>query len=281
MDWPKIKNILLGLLLLANVTLGVMLFIDYRNFYVDERNQLNTVIQFYKDNGIPIQKKALDFPKGISSVIADFEWYEISNESLVKSELFDFDKMKSILGPNMKFQVKQRSLSFAKDSKMNRLIYNFTYNPGFRDLDLVQKLVSGVEKSVALKEDYEAISYNKYEGYLVVEVKQKVDLVLMEESRAYFWFKEEQFVGMKCINPVKITENYEIMYDIMSLDVALYKNFHKVENKESIVDISLVYKLNDTGLIGREIVKGEALPYYRIEMLSGKVYYFEALEPVN
>lgn len=281
MDWPKIKNILLGLLILANVTLGVMLFIDFSNFYVDGRNQLNTVFQFYEDNGITIQNKEMRFPKGISSVIADFEWYKMTNESLVTGELFDFEEMKSLLGKNMKFQVKERTLSFAKDSKMNRLIYNFAYNPGFRDLNLVKKLVADAAKALALKEDYEAISYNKYQGYLVVEAKQKVDLVLMEESHAYFWFKDQEFVGMKCVNPVKITENYEIMYDIMSLDVALYKNFHKVENKEPIVAISLVYKLNDTGLIGREIVKGEALPYYRIEMLSGKVYYFEALEPVN
>lgn len=281
MDWPKIKNILLGLLILANVTLGVMLFIDYSNFYVDDHKQLNTVIQFYKDNDIRIQNTLVDFPKKISSVIADFEWYKVTNESLVTGELFDFNQVKRLLGTNMKFQVKQRNLSFAKDSKMNRLVYNFGYTPGFRDLDVVQKLVGDVEKAIALTEDYEAISYNKYEGFIVVEAKQKVDLVLMEESRAYFWFKDGAFVGMKCVNPVKITENYEIMYDIMSLDVALYKNYHKIERKEPIVDISLVYKLNDTGLIGREIVKGEALPYYRIEMLSGKVYYFEALEPVN
>lgn len=278
MDWPKIKNILLLLLLVTNVVLGIMLFVDFSNYYVDTEKQLETVLDFYDENGLSVENRKLEFPNVIQSVEVDFESYELNNQSIVENPFFSFNAMRLILGDAMKFQIKEDVFSAAVNGKLNRLVQNYYYKPGFRDLEQVESWMQQAMKDLKMNAFYVPISYNKYDGYYIVEAKQAVDEVAIDESEIFFWFKDSDLVGIKIKNPSKIEKYNTGMYDIIGLDLALYQGFHRIKEKESIVDIRLVYKLNDVNLISKEIVKGEALPYYRIELESGKRYYFEALK---
>lgn len=281
MDWPKIKNILLVLLITTNVVLGVMLFLDYQNFYMNDDDTLKSVLGFYSENEMPILVDSMAYPRKIYSISTDFSGYVVNNKSIANNELFDVAKMHALLGDDMKFYVRGKSVSISENGKLNRIVQNFIYKPGYRQVEDVSHLLEGFSEKLGLKEHYTPISYNKYEGYIVIEIKQSVEEILLDESTGYLWFKEGRFVGMQLSNPSKIKVNYDVMYDIIGIETALYKGFHRIDLKEPVVSIELVYKFNDADFVSGEIVKGDPLPYYRIEMKSGKNYYFEALKPLN
>lgn len=281
MDWPKIKSILLVLLVITNVVLGIMLFLDYQNFYVNKEDTLKTVLEFYEENERPVLVSDLEYPSKIYSITTDFSGYAISNKSVANNALFDMSKIQALLGNEMRYYVRGKSISIAKTGKLNRTIQSYVYKPGLRQTEDIRSMFESVEGGIGLKESYMPISYNQYEGYVVVEAKQSVKDILVDESTGYFWFKEGVFVGMQLMNPSKIKVNYNVMYDIIGIDTALYKGFHKITVKEPVVSIELFYKFNDADLFSGEIVKGDPLPYYRVETKSGKIYYFEALKPLN
>ncbi|OJV62321.1 MAG: hypothetical protein BGO41_05850 [Clostridiales bacterium 38-18] len=284
MDWPKIKTILIGVLIITNLILGFAYIKEQNRYVVDNENNLSDVLALYKNKNIDISRIKLEYPRSIRS-------------ANVELETFNVDLIGKILGSSYSIQ----SDSFTTESQTlyfddTHLLY-FENNhssrvkqDGISNLAQFRLTIDENERAKQMsraKSYLESIDYPLfYDGY-EISTLGKYTLISFyntyndfrfEESKTMIWLYEDEIIGLKGENILKNTITQGTKYDIISVDKVLYSILPKIEAGDRIVEMSLIYKLNDESLLVTDLIMGEALPYYKIVLESGQVFHVSAIQ---
>ncbi len=283
MDWPKIKSILIIVLLITNVMLGYTYVREQKRFEVEEKNNIEGVIQLFENKGVVIKPKNLVFPRSIKSINVDFETYGQSNVDALLGNDYIFDGEKYISGDQFVL-LGETHILYANDAHYSRIVQD--------DLSSLRQFTEVVDEAVvkSLNDkvdafltrggfalNYDAIEVMKLGDYKLVKLLQNYDNYLFEESKTFIWFYDDAIIGFKRDNTINISATPGSKYDIISIDRILYTLLPKLQKGEVIESVSVIYKLNDESLLVSDLVLGEALPYYRIVLKSGVSYHVRAV----
>lgn len=285
MDWPKIKNIIIGLLVITNLMLGFIIMEDLILFNSMRTSNIRDVMTLYHQNGIDssVDLAELRFPLSVSSVELEFipipeqtiqlflgpGYVAESNRFINESSVVYHDRMTFVWAltahEGRVLQDKGQNLRWFKTLSEAESQTLFLLAEEFFD-----------QKSVEV--EYDLVSARQLGDYSLVELVKTVNGLILEENRTLIWLYQDEVVGYKLSWPVTVHGTDVAKYDIIQLDAALYSALSYLSEGDSIEDISLVYKLNDSRFQVSNLISGEALPYYRIQTVKGEIVYIQAVE---
>lgn len=284
MDWPKIKSILIIVLVVTNVMLGFTYYLNRLRFETDSKNNLDDVMKLYSSKNVGIVETNFDFPSTMRS--SNVEFLQI-NPSIIQNLLgagFTFDGEQYSQGDKIVILDDSRII-YASEQHLNRVKVDV-----HRSMEMVEDalersfLSDKVTKFIdvhGLDIQYDQIEVLAFGDYVVVKLIQSIEGFKLIESVTNFWLFKDEIVGFKRENPIKISTLQGSKYDIISLDRALYSVLPQIDSNETVQEISLVYKLNDESLLVENLIQGEALPYYQIALKSGVKYHVRAIQTIN
>lgn len=283
MDWPKIKSILIIVLLITNIMLGYTYIREQQRFEDEEKNNIEGVIKLFENKGVAIKTQNLDFPKSVKSVNIDFETYGQSNVDLLLGNDYAFDGEKYISGDRFVI-LGETDILYAYDEHYSRIsqdeLPSLTRFVEVTDVGAVDGYKAKTDAFLTkggYALNYDELEVKKLGDYTLVNLNQKYEGYLFEESRTLLWFYEDAIVGFKRANTINISSTPGSKYDIISIDRILYTLLPKLQAGDAIESVSVIYKLNDESLLVSDLVLGEALPYYRIVLKSGEAYHMRAV----
>ena len=283
MDWPKIKTILITVLLVTNLMLGYTFFKEQQRFEEEKEDNLQDVVTLFENKGVEIKPSKLKFPKSIKSVNISFETFDMVQVDALLGSEYAYDGEKFTSGNRFVILDETRFIYSENDH------YSRVSQDGLPSLTQFDPIDNQDEIDVLLMKSNEFMTrggFNlKYDSVAVFQLG-KYKLVKMydfyndyrfDESRTLIWFFEDDIVGFKKENDVNISSTPGSKYDIISIDRILYGLLPKLKADDVIKSISVIYKLNDESLLVTNLVLGEALPYYRIELESGEEFHIRAV----
>lgn len=282
MDWPKIKTILIFVLIITNILLGYSYNKEKIRFQVEQENNLQDVIKLYASKGVEIKAKKLEFDSEIRSVNVSFDAYDVSHVDLLLGNEYQFDGNIYVEGDQFVF-LTDSSILYGKEAHRDRVILD--HEASLR----LAKNVTIDEKELYVKKAQQFIEEHGFKtlkgnsevlelgNYRLVKMTQNFEGVEFQESKTMIWFYEEDVVGFKRENIINISDTEGTKYDIISIDKVLYGLLPKLNEGDDIESINIIYKLNDESLLVTDLVIGEALPYYRIVTKSGEEYHVRAV----
>lgn len=285
MDWPKIKNIIIGLLVITNLMLGFIIMEDLILFNSMRTSNIRDVMTLYHQNGIDssVDLEELRFPLSVSSV--ELEFIPIPEQTI---QLFlgpgYVAESNRFLNENSVVYHNRMAFVWALTAHEGRVLQDKGQNlRWFKTLSEAesQALVLLAEEFFTQKSvevEYDLVSARQLGDYSLVELVQTVNGLILEENRTLIWLYQDEVVGYKLSWPVTVHGTDVAKYDIIQLDAALYSALSYLSEGDSIEDISLVYKLNDSRFQVSNLISGEALPYYRIQTVKGEIVYIQAVE---
>ena len=283
MDWPRIKSILIIVLLITNIMLGYTYIREQQRFEDEEKNNIEGVVKLFENKGVAINPENMTFPKSIKSVNVDYETYAQSNVDLLLGNdyAFDGDKYRSddrfvIIG--------ETDILYAYDAHYSRIIQDELPSlmrfVEITDAEIVKKFNDKADEFLTIGGyplNYDGLEVAKLGNYTLVKLLQNYEGYLFEESKTLIWFYEDTIVGFKRANTINISSTPGSKYDIISIDRILYTLLPKLQSGDVIESVSVIYKLNDESLLVSDLVLGEALPYYRIVLKSGEAFHMRAV----
>ncbi|MCD4713480.1 MAG: hypothetical protein K8R73_09390 [Clostridiales bacterium] len=284
MDWPKIKNILIVLLIATNLMLGFIIIEDRALYRQANASNLQDILELYEVNGITLMKDDFDFPDVIASIQLDFEripetmvgellgpgFFYDGDKYTIDDEVVDLDEMEILWSKLTHYS------RVSKDNEQNLRWFEIISDPEI--LNETFEIIDAFEKANMMDYDFEKIEVKELGNYRIVTMRHMRNDLAIEESKVVFWIHDEEVVGFKLSWPVNIGDVDTTNYDIISVDRALYSVMVNFKVGDSIQDITLVYKLNDQSFQVSDLISGEALPYYRFMTDQGKIYYVQAVE---
>lgn len=284
MDWPKIKNILIVLLIATNLMLGFIIIEDKELYRQANASNLQDILTLYKENDITLVHEAFDFPDVISSIQLDFEQipetmvsellgpgFMFDGEKYsIKDEIVIFDEMEILWSK----QTHYRRVS--NDDEQNLRWFETVENPDV--LNETFEIIKTFKNANNLDLEFEKTEVKALGNYQIVTMRHMRNDLVIEESKVVYWIHYGEVVGFKQSWPVNIGSAEATNYDIISVDRALYSVMVNFKAGDSIQNITLVYKLNDQSFQVSDLISGEALPYYRFMTNQGKIYYVQAVE---
>ncbi len=285
MDWSKIKSMLLVLLLVTNLLLGLVILNDRVLFNRTQDNNLEDVLMYLKSIDVGVKVDAFTFPEQIDSVYLDFGIFESKEPSSFFEGDFTKEGDSDFLDDTHRLRLTDNQIIWAGKNHFLRMQRDFA--TGFsvsKPLVWDESFDTLSQKALEMLERYgHSVTYQASElydvgAYRLLIMQQKYKDITIEESGAIFWFYNDQLVGFKQLWPAEIVATEGQNYDILSVDLALYRGIHEFRKGDTIMDISLVYKLNDQSLLLSNLISGEALPYYRFQMESGLIHYVQAFD---
>ncbi|HAS74971.1 MAG TPA: hypothetical protein DCS67_12570 [Clostridiales bacterium UBA8960] len=287
MDWPKIKTILIMVLLVTNLMLGFTYYMERLRFETESNDNLEDVIKLYEYKEVDVLARNFKFPSVLKSVNIEFESFDLTNVQNLLGAGFTFDGEYYTLLDKVVI-LDDTSIVFARDEHINRVKVNFSTSKRTNEMideplevsflsDKVVKFIEANNLMIA----YDQIEIYSIGDYRVVKLYQMSDGYKFIESNTSFWLFQDEVVGFKRQSPIKISTPQGSRYDIISVDRALYSLLPKIESRDAVLDISLVYKLNDENLLVTNLIQGEALPYYEIVLKSGAKYHIRAVQTIN
>lgn len=283
MDWSKTKTILIVALLLTNLMLLITFFIEQSRFEVESDNNLKDVMKLYENKGVTIRQKELDFPETIKSVNIEFKTIPVEVVDSIFGSNYEYDGNQYLSGD-------QRIL--LNDTE---LIYSVGHHQTRVTQDLLTALINAVEikseetikiyKDIAqdfldkadLVGNFDMIEAYELGDYTLLKGHQIHEGIILAESKSNFWFYKGELVGFRRENWTNISSTAGSKYDIISVDRVLYGILPKLSSTDEIESLSIVYKLNDESLLVKDLVMGEALPYYRLVTSHGNEYHIRAV----
>lgn len=283
MDWPKIKSILIIVLLMTNIMLAYTYVREQQRFEDEEKNNIDGVIRLFENKGVAIKTQNLTFPKSIESVNIDFETYGQSNVDLLLGNDYAFDGEKYISGDRF-VMLGDTEILYAFDDHYSRVsqdeLPSLTRFVDVTDEEVIKSYQTKADAFLTkggYSLNYDGLNVMKLGDYTLVHLNQNYEGYLFEESRTLIWFYEDAIVGFKRSNTINISSTPGSKYDIISIDRILYTLLPKLQAGDTIESVSVIYKLNDESLLVSDLVLGEALPYYRIVLKSGEAYHMRAV----
>lgn len=280
MDWPKIKTILIFVLLVTNIVLGVTYISDQQRYETEIRDNLQDVIKLYANKGIKITANPLEFPRTLRSVNIQFRTFDASLIERLLGEASTFDGEKYSSEP-FTVELDETKLIYADQAHYNRIIQDKYANIfQFRQIEIDEErqlLAQTFLDRIGMGNIYDDVIWREIGDYTLATYEQHYEGVTLIESAASLWIYNGEIVGFVAENQVNISDTVGAKYDIISVDRALYSLLPKIDQREAIEVIEIVYKLNDDNLLVSDLVLGEAFPYYRIVLSSGMEYHIRAV----
>ncbi|MDH8678495.1 hypothetical protein QE109_10080 [Fusibacter bizertensis] len=286
MDWPKIKTILIIVLVLTNLMLGYTYIREQQRFEVERENNLDDVLQLYEVKGIGVIPQKLKFPKSIKSVNIEYMTFDLSYVASFLGSDYSFDG-NFFVSEDHSLYLDDTHLLYADKAHYNRVVQDEL--PSLVQFDVVSDETMRSNMKIEIDTFLERVNYElaytdyevlKLGEYTLVKLYQKQDEMLFAESKTLIWFYNDEIVGFRGENDVKITATPGIKYDIISVDRILYGLLPKLKSGNVIKNISLIYKLNDESLLVSDLILGEALPYYQITLSDGEKFHLRAVNEI-
>ncbi|GAU76380.1 hypothetical protein [Fusibacter sp. 3D3] len=280
MDWPKIKTILIMVLVVTNALLGFMIVNEQRTFQREQSEKIDNIRALYEKKGITISPKSLRFPDKIESLNVEYDTYGDEALKVILGDDYEYDgsqyssKDKTVLltGTTIEY--------FLNVYRPKKDLFDMEIKTPFSLLSNSESIKSTCEqflKSLNVDENY-VFEHFTTEGQLTyVCVKQIYKTYFLDDSSMIFVFKDDELVGYKRKWLNILDNNSQSKYDIISVDRALYELMANFKKEDVISEIAIGYKLNDSSLLVSDLVSGEALPYYKIKLETGENYYVQAV----
>lgn len=284
MDWPKIKSILIIVLIVTNLMLGFSYYLNRLRFETQVKNNFEDVMKLYSSKEVAVVEAEFEFPQSLRSSNVEFLQTDSSIVQNLLGAGFTFD------GEQYQYEDKvvildDSKVIYALQEHINRVKVDVHKNTDKIDATLEQSfMMDKVMKFIGaygLIIDFDASEILSVGDYVVVRLYQSIEGYKLVESITNFWIYKDEVVGFMRENPIKISTVQGFKYDIISVDRALYSLLPKIEQKDTVLDITIVYKLNDESLLVTNLVQGEALPYYQITLKSGNQFHVRAVETIN
>lgn len=255
LEWSKIKNVLIILILITNVILISILLNERFSFRDENVNHLELIIEFLDQKNITVELESFAFPDRLESVYV---------ESIFLNEGYVTWRNPYYRGTLPLWDIAQRPVYFkdlsgsSAESEPLKVVKNFIAS---HDLDV----------------NYEYYGHYSYSNADIMVMSQFYNGIPLDESKAFFWVENGAVQGYFLNSPFKILSTGDIKYDIMPLEYALYLLLNVFQPGDVIESIYLVYKLNDESLLIEDLVSGEMTPFYRLTLKDGRVFYKQAV----
>ncbi len=286
MNWKKIKTILIVILVITDVILFYNYIRSNRTLKEVSFDSINTL---YLAKGVEIDASVdVNFEKifGIESSAATMS-------SIIEQNIIQyFDKYNT--QEEFYLKSKDRSISYIRGDIIDSIENSKSI--------VLDSTVSEEEKKEFLEKSrgfFESINVLFEPGmlkmydlngikivrlYQLVEHKESV-LGSSEISTSYFpeiesivylFFDENRVVGVNIEKLMNIYEGYTNAYDIISVEDAIYRVLARSPENDRLLEINIVYKLNDESLLASDLVMGEMLPYYEFVFENNSSIYLRA-----
>lgn len=282
MDWAKIKTILILMLVLTNLMLATNYVLSTHRFQLEREDSGSTVQELYRAKGVEISASIPEVPQRLPG-------FEIAQLTFQRSYI------DLVLGTGVKENrsrySNERFTAYVENTKLA-----ISETPYIEDVILSKNLklsnpVTITDAEIATLLDsvdnlfqryYMNIDYQEAEVYeiddlLAIRLYQQFGGYTNDESILFVWFHEKRPIGFYLENIVsRVGEDTE-KYAIIPVNEALYAGLPRLQGRDELRKIEIVYKLNDDSLPVRDIVQGEALPYYKFSFESGAPIYVRAI----
>lgn len=255
LEWSKIKNVLIVLILITNVILISVLLSEQFSFRDENINHLELMIEFLEGKDITMNSESFVFPETVESVYV---------ESVFSNDGYITWRNPSFRGTLPLWDIAHNPI-FIKDLSES--------SEGCESLKVVQNFMSSQDLNL----HYEYYSRFSYTSADIIVMSQFHNGIALDESKAFFWVEEGAVQGYFLNSPFEILSTGDIKYDIMPLEYALYLLLNVFQSGDVIDSIYLVYKLNDESLLIEDLVSGEMTPFYRLTLKDGRTFYKQAV----
>lgn len=284
MDWPKIKTILIGMLIITNLILGLAYIKEQNQYELDNENNLSDVIALYQNKNIDVSQIALEFPKSTLSANVELETFNValigkilgdsytvqSDSFLTETHTLFFDDTQLLYyDNNHSSRVKQDSVS-----SLSQFRQTSDEEERLKKMTLAKTCLEAIDYPLF----YDAYEVSTLGNYTLISFYKSFNGYRFEESKTMIWLYNDEIIGLKGENILKNTITQGTKYDIISVDKVLYSILPDIEAGDRIVEMTLIYKLNDESLLVSDLIMGEALPYYKIVLKSGQQFHVNAIQ---
>ena len=283
MDWSKTKTILIIALLLTNLMLLITFFKEQSRFEIERDNNLKDVVKLYENKGVTIRQAELDFPTSIKSVNIEFESIPVTAVDGILGSEYVYDGSKYVSG-NQTVVLNDTELMYSIGHHQSRVaqdmltaLINAVKIETDDAVDTYKIMAQDFLDKIGLKSTFDTVEVFELGDYILLKGLQKYNDIFLMESKSNFWFYNGTLVGFRRENWTNISSTAGSKYDIISVDRVLYGILPKLSSTDAIDSISIVYKLNDESLLVKDLVMGEALPYYRLVTNHGNEFYIRAV----
>lgn len=280
MDWPRIKTILIVVLLVTNILLGIMIVNEQRTFQKEQAEKIDNIRALYEKKGIVVSPKTLKFPKQVESLNVEYDTYGESEIKSLLGDHYEYDGYE-YTAQGQTVLLTGTTLEYFKNAYKPKFdLFDMDINLPFNDLQNASILKTACDEFLSrlnLDKNYALEHYVTQGQVTYICVKQVHKDYFLDDSSMIFTFKGDELVGFKRKWLNIIDNNTQSKYDIISVDKALYELMSNFEKGDVITDIAIGYKLNDSSLLVSDLVSGEALPYYKITLETGVTYYVQAV----
>ena len=279
MDWSRIKTILIGVLLITNILLGITFYQSDVRFEQERLERLERVLALMNQKQIYLRGDDLTFPSYLNAI-------EVSYENITSTILMQ------LLGEGYETTNNQyrKGLATVTQSEMG-LFYEKYPTPSavydeilsgrpIEDADniaFLDKTITQFLSDYGFPSDYMIEEHYLRGSYQIVTASQIYRDYIMEDAKMTFIIVGDEVVSFRRIWLEINTDITPTKYDIITVDRALYVTLPKLRSGDIINDISISYKLNDSSSVVGNLISGEALPYYRIEVQDDNIYYIRAI----
>lgn len=284
MDWARIKTILIAVLLLTNAVLGFVIFRESNNFQRANEAKISNIIELYEAKGVKISQKNWKFPRKIKSIEVEYDVYDTDKIKDIIGDDFEYDNEAyhsqngSVLlsGTIIEFYKKEHRPDFDLFEQSHIINSGIPIPEGTANA-FHKNVCEGYLKKLGFNQNHAYKHILRKGDYVFVVLQQTYGDHFLDDSTMVLIIYEDEVVGFKRKWLKIIESKYVQKYDIISVDRALYILMNAFAKGDVIEKITLGYKLNDSSLLVTNLVSGEALPYYKVTLESGKEYYVQAV----
>ncbi len=280
MDWPRIKTILIVVLLLTNLLLGAMIVNERQTFQRENDERMANIRELYKQKGIELAEQPRRFPEKVMSLSVEYDTYGEEELQWLLGGAYEYDGVQYtnqdevVLLSGTTIEYYKNPHQPSDDLFSLKITDKLADSP---DKKVIENTCDTFLEKLKLPKNYVYEHYLTEGQYTYVCVKQLYDDYFLDDSSMVLMLYDGEVVAFKrkWLN-ILGTNNTE-KYDIISVDRALYMMMPNFKSGDIISEIAIGYKLNDSSLLVSELVSGEALPYYRITLDTGEAYYVQAV----
>jgi len=279
MDWSRIKTILIGVLLITNVLMGATFYQSSVRFEQERKEGLERVLALMNQKQVYLRGDDLTFPSYLNSIVVS---YESATDAILTQLLGeDYETVDNQYRKGSATVMQSEMGLYYERYPTPSSVYDeiFAGEP-ITDEDDITALNATIDQFLVdygFSSDYRLDDYYLRGSYKIVTANQIYRDYIMEDAKMTFVIVGDEVVSFRRIWLEINSDITPNKYDIITVDRALYVTLPKLRKGDIIKDISISYKLNDSSSVVSNLISGEALPYYRIEVNDDNIYYVRAI----
>ncbi len=271
MNWSRIKTILIMILIFTNILL-LKIYLD--NLPQGNAKDYADILKLYAAKGVEITAERREFPKYVQGVAAELGTVPAN----VEEKLFEYFDSTDIV-----FNHVATSWSISSIWTEVPEIAPVMIEIGGTEAESYSRRAEAFLKEIGFDIGVQRFLFYEVGDILLMEccqavVQDGVVVPLAEGSvKLYFDRKNgDRIVGISINKYLKINAGQNRSYGIISADEALFGALEAAPAGDELVEISVVYKLNDESLLVTNLVRGEMMPYYELRFRRSAPIYVRA-----